>query len=219
MGMQSKWSSRWIVALALSAMVTAGCRNLYYAAWEKLGKEKRDLLKDNIQDVRQDQQAAREQFKDALTQLKELYGFSGGELEEKYTKLKDEYDDAASKAATVRSRIEKVDSIAADLFKEWQTEIESMSNETLKSASRRELRDTQRKFESLNAAMSKAERSMEPVLTQLHDHVLYLKHNLNAQAVGALKGEADDIEKEINKLITDMNTAISEADDFIKTLQ
>ena len=67
--------------------------------------------------------------------------------------------------------------------------------------------------------MKRAEASMDPVLTQLHDQVTYLKHNLNAQAVGALKGEALDVEKEIQKLIQDMNTSISEADAFIKNMQ
>ena len=37
--------------------------------------------------------------------------------------------------------------------------------------------------------MRRAERTMEPVLSALRDNVLYLKHNLNASAVGALQGE------------------------------
>ena len=48
--------------------------------------------------------------------------------------------------------------------------------------------------------------------------MLYLKHNLNAQAIGALKGETVDIEKEIQKLIADMNASIQQADSFIKGL-
>ena len=57
---------------------------------------------------------------------------------------------------------------------------------------------------------------MKPVLQQLKDYVLYLKHNLNAQAIGALKQEADDIEVEVEKLIKDINTSIKEADAFLK---
>ena len=37
--------------------------------------------------------------------------------------------------------------------------------------------------------MKRAEQSMQPVLRTLRDNVLYLKHNLNAQAIGALRGE------------------------------
>ena len=59
---------------------------------------------------------------------------------------------------------------------------------------------------------------MEPVLKQFRDQVLYLKHNLNAAAIGALKGETVDIEKEIQQLIKDMNASIQQADSFIQGL-
>ena len=60
---------------------------------------------------------------------------------------------------------------------------------------------------------------MDPVLTRFHDQVLYLKHNLYAQAVGSLKGESADIEREIQRLIQDMNASISEADAFIRDIK
>ena len=49
--------------------------------------------------------------------------------------------------------------------------------------------------------------------------LLNLKHNLNAQAVGSLRGEAVEIEREISKLITDMNASIAQADEFVKGLE
>jgi len=60
---------------------------------------------------------------------------------------------------------------------------------------------------------------MDPVLRQFRDYVLYLKHSLNAQAAGALKKKALDIEREIEQLIRDMNVSIAAADDFVKVLQ
>jgi hypothetical protein len=59
---------------------------------------------------------------------------------------------------------------------------------------------------------------MEPVLTRLHDQVLFLKHNLNAEAIASLKGETINIQAEISKLIDEMNRSIAEADRFINTL-
>ena len=64
-----------------------------------------------------------------------------------------------------------------------------------------------------------AEASLAPVLKQFNDQVLYLKHNLNAQALGSLKAEAGQIEKEIGRLIQEMNASISQADAFIKGLK
>ncbi len=206
-----------LVLLALLCLT--GCRSTYYATWEKFGKHKRDLLKDNVQKARDDQQEAAEQFKDALTRLKELYGFKGGDLEKIYNRLNSDYERSRDLAETVRERIRKVEQVSADLFKEWDQEIGSIQSPTLRASSREKLAETRAKYQSLHAAMKRAERSMEPVLSQFKDQVLYLKHNLNAQAIGALKGEVTDIEQEIGKLIKEMNTAIAEADSFVKTLQ
>ena len=43
--------------------------------------------------------------------------------------------------------------------------------------------------------MRRSEERMEPVLAALNDNVLYLKHNLNAQAVAALKTEFSNIDR------------------------
>jgi hypothetical protein len=59
---------------------------------------------------------------------------------------------------------------------------------------------------------------MEPVLKSFQEHVLYLKHNLNAAAIGSLRGEATRIETQIQDLIRKMNGSIQEADSFIRTL-
>ena len=64
--------------------------------------------------------------------------------------------------------------------------------------------------------MDRSRASMDPVLRRLNDYVLYLKHNLNARAVGALKQEADDIELGVSSLIRDMQTSITEADRFLE---
>ena len=60
---------------------------------------------------------------------------------------------------------------------------------------------------------------MEPVLVQMKDYVLYLKHNLNAQAIGSLKDETFRIEAEISQLIAEMNRSIEETEQFILVLE
>ena len=60
---------------------------------------------------------------------------------------------------------------------------------------------------------------MEPVLSALNDNVLYLKHNLNAAAIGALLGEFDLIKSDIRSLINEMNSAIEQSNSFIDSIQ
>ena len=209
----------YLIGLVASVLFTTGCRTTYYKTMEKFGVHKRDMLKENVEEARDEQKKATEQFKDALTRLRELYNIEGGDLEKTYDRLKSDFDKSESRANAVRERIDKVETVASDLFKEWEKEISQMESSNLARQSREKLRSTRDKYESLHTAMKRAEASMEPVLKQFRDQVLYLKHNLNAQAIGALKGETLDIEKEIQQLIKDMNASIQQADSFIQGLE
>ena len=209
----------YLLGLVASVLFTVGCRTTYYKTMEKFGVHKRDMLKENVEEARDEQKKATEQFKDALTRLRELYNIDGGDLEKTYDRLKSDFDKSESRATAVRERIDKVETVASDLFKEWESEIAQMESSNLARQSREKLRSTRDKYESLHTAMQRAEASMEPVLKQFRDQVLYLKHNLNAQAIGALKGETLDIEKEIQQLIKDMNASIQQADSFIQGLE
>ena len=77
---------------------------------------------------------------------------------------------------------------------------------------------TRQRYQGMRAALLRAERAMIPVLTQFKDYVLYLKHNLNAQAIAPLKGESANIQVEISKLIAQMNQSIAKADEFVRMM-
>ena len=79
-----------LAVVLLAALAGGGCRGTYYATMEKFGVYKRDLLKKRVVAARDEQKAAGEQFKDAMTRLKELYGFDGGKLEKAYADLQKE---------------------------------------------------------------------------------------------------------------------------------
>jgi hypothetical protein len=200
-------------------LLWVGCQTTYYAVWESLGKEKRHLLKDEVEKAKSEQEKASEQFKDVLTRMKEMYGFQGGELEEFYTKLKADYEECEDRADAVRTRTDNVEQIAGDLFKEWEKEINEISSPNLRAKSSASLKLTKEKYAKLSKTMKKAESSMDPVLRRLKDYVLFLKHNLNAQAMGALKREVGDIEAEVKRLIGDMDRSIKEAEVFMNTLE
>jgi predicted nucleic acid-binding Zn-ribbon protein len=212
-------SAGLLVLLTLAAAPLTGCKSVYYGAYEKFGVYKRDLLKKHVVAARDDQQKASEQFKDALTKLKEIYAFDGGKLEKAYRELESEYKQSEDRATAVRKRIADVDTVGNDLFKEWEAEIKQITTPSLADGSRRQLRETRVKFDQMLAALRKAEDSMQPVLTKLHDQVLYLKHNLNAAAVASLRGEATNIQAEITSLIADMNASIAKADEFIRAME
>jgi len=212
---------RIFAGFALIAVIfwIIGCDSAYYAIWEMLGKEKRHLLSDNVQEAQAEQTKASEQFKDALTRLKEMYGFQGGDLEEFYKKLNSDYELCEKRADDVSGRIKKVEEIASALFLEWENELNEISNQQLKTKSSEALETTRVRYKKLYDAMSKAESSMKPVLKNLNNYVLYLKHNLNAQAIGSLKREVDGIESDIEILVRDISKSVKEAEDFLKNIK
>lgn len=207
----------WLVILL--GIQTQGCQTLYNTTMEKVfGQEKRQLLTDSVDSLRSDQQKAQQEFKDAMTLLKELYAFKGGKLEEVYGKLKAAYTDAQSQAGVVQKRIANMENIARSMFSEWEKEILQYSNPAFAADSQRQLTETKAKYTQLSKFVRTSEAAMKPVLTELNDHVLYLKHNLNAASIGALKGEALSIQAQVDQLIQKINASIAEADAFIKSM-
>ena len=210
----TKGAGVWLAGLLL----LAGCRSAIYSTYEKFGVYKRDLLKKRVIAARNEEKEAGEQFKDALTKLRELYGSSGSDLEKTYDRLKGEYDGSVAKADAVHKRVRDMETVAGDLFREWENEIREISSEPMRASSREQLRQTRARYDEMHAALKRAEESMGPVLIKFRDHVLYLKHNLNAQAIASLKGEAVSIQNDIARLIEDMNISIQHADAFIKQM-
>lgn len=209
---------KYLGAVLLLVSLVA-CQSAYYSAAEKVGYHKRDILVDRVEDARDAQQDAEEQFQSAQEQLMTLINYDGGKLQDVYEDLADEYEDSVDAAQTVRDRIDAIEHVAEALFDEWAEEITQYSNARLKADSQRKLRETKQRYEGLLKALRKSEKRMDPVLTALNDNVLYLKHNLNAQAVAALKVEFGQIEKDISLLIAEMRKAIASSDAFIESLK
>ncbi len=207
-----------VVPFSLCLFLAAGCRSTYYAAYEKFGVYKRDLLKKDVAKARDEQAGAQAQFKDAMTRLKEITQFEGGDLEKHYRSLKTEYDACVARAEAVHKRVKEVETVATDLFNEWEKEDRQISTPSLRSSSEQQLAATRGKYETLHTALKQAEESMDPVIRKFNDYVLYLKHNLNAQAIASLKGESASIQTESSLLIEQMNQSIARADEFVKSV-
>lgn len=209
--------SKLIIIVSLLSLTA--CQSAYYSAWEKLGVEKRDILVDRVEDARDSQTDAQEQFASALEEFTALINFDGGELESVYDALNSQYLESEAAAKDVSKRIDKVESVAEALFSEWESELELYTNAKLKRDSQSKLRETQTKYKSMLRAMRKVESSMPPVLSALQNNVLYLKHNLNASAIGALQGEFAVIKSDVDNLIKEMNSAIEQSDTFIAAMK
>ena len=68
---------RLVLGLSLLCWVLSlgACRSMMYSTYEKFGVYKRDLLRKQVTAARDEQKQAQQEFKDALTRLKEMTGY------------------------------------------------------------------------------------------------------------------------------------------------
>lgn len=203
--------------LCLIASGLGGCTSAGIAMRESFGIAKREQLVDRVKEARDSQNEAKEQFDSALAEFIAVTGQTGkgGELEAKYKKLSKEYDRSKSAAAAVTKRIDSVEAVADKLFAEWEKELGQYSSATLRAQSEQQLAVTRQRYEKLLGAMRAAESKMQPVLSAFGDQVLFLKHNLNAQAIASLQGTVSEIQNDVSGLIREMEASIAEANAFI----
>ncbi|MCG9697859.1 DUF2959 domain-containing protein [Shewanella sp. Isolate11] len=205
--------------LIAAMLLLSGCQSAYYGAMEKVGYHKRDIMVDRVTAAKESQEEAQEQFSSALEEMQALLNHDGGDLEKAYNKAKDEYESSQEAADDVSERIDKVEDVAEALFDEWQMEIAEISKASLRRSSESKLRETKRSYNQLMQSMRRAESKMPPILTAMKDNMLYLKHNLNAQAIGAIKGEFSNLKTDISDLINEMNRSIAESNKFISSIE
>ncbi len=207
----------WVTILVM--LLATGCSKAYYGAMEKVGIHKRDILVDRVENARDAQSEAQQQFKSALDQFGAVINIENSDLKMAYDKLKAEYEDSKEAAENVSARIGKVEAVADDLFKEWANELKLYKSADLRRSSQRKLKETRSRYHRMLASMHRAEKSMKPVLRSFQDNVLFLKHNLNAQAIGSLRTEFSTLKGEINGLIKSMNEAIQTSNQFIAEIR
>ncbi|MFA5920648.1 MAG: DUF2959 domain-containing protein [Methylococcaceae bacterium] len=197
----------------------SACSSVYYSGLEKMGIPKRDVMVHRVEKARDTQEETKEQFKSALDQFTAVANFKGGDLEANYNKLNSEYEASVDKANEVKKRISDIEDVSEALFKEWENEVTQYSNVSLKRSSQNKLNATKAQYRQLIAAMKNAESKIEPILVVFKDQVMFIKHNLNAQAISSLKDELGAIKSDVSTLVTAMEKSINEANAFIKKME
>ncbi len=186
---------------------------------EKMGYAKRDILVTRVEKAQTAQEDAKEQFADALQSFLAVTKIDVGELKLKYDELNTQLQDCETRAEEVNDRISAIDDVATALFEEWGLELDQYSNQKLRSQSKQQLNSTRVRYGELMTVMRRAASRMEPILATFRDQVLFLKHNLNAQALRSLDGTSRELQGDIADLIRDMEKSISEAESFIREMK
>lgn len=196
----------------------ASCQTARIYTMEKFGVHKRDLLVTDVKKARDSQESAKKEFKSALEKFSSVVKLDGTTLQKKYDQLSLAFERSESKAEEVKKRIKSVEGVSKALFLEWKAEIKKYSNDSMRNISQQKLTETQTRYAKLIDAMKQVEKKIEPVLITFRDQVLFLKHNLNAQAIASIQNELVSVESDVASLIEEMEVSISEANTFINSM-
>jgi hypothetical protein len=211
-----------LVAYALSfirRLFLKQIKSVYYNARESIGGDhKRAIVVHQVEQACVNLQETRNEFEDALQRFKMLVNVNDTALEHRYHQLNRKYQFCRAKSDTVSARIRAIEEVSEALFVEWEKELDEYSNRTLKNHSKQQLKLARQNYARLIKSLRMAESKIHPVLAAFKDQVLYLKHNLNAQAIAALQNEFIVIGIDIAQLIRAMEKTIAEASSFVAVL-
>lgn len=203
----------------VKSLLNKHLKNVYYQGQESLlGTHKRDIVVAQVDQACDSLQQSRDQFVDALDKFRSLVRLRDASLEQRYQQLRKQYELCRGKADQVSLRIRAIEDVSNALFQEWEEELELYSNRSLRTRSQQQLKKSRQQYQRLIRAMQLAEERMQPVLAAFQDQVLFLKHNLNAHAIAALRHEFVEMGMDISRLIEAMEKTISEASSFVSVL-
>lgn len=200
-------------------LLLCSCTTIYYSVWEKLGKEKRDLLVSKLSASREAQGELKEALETTSDRIQKEYPFDGGKAGKAYDMLSADFKSVSARFEEVKRENDNVNAIARDLFREWEREAKGMADAELRSQSLQQLRVSKASFESLSNRMQRSIEKVTPLLKKLDDHRLYRKHMLNAKATRSLEKSLRGLDPEIESLKKDIEQSIRSVSEFESTLK
>ena len=142
-----------IFALLALAIVLTACSSTYYNAMENLGVHKRDILIDRVDDAREAQEEAKEQFQTAFDAFLAVSEVDVSHLKRVYARLNADFIKSEERAKAVHTKVEDIEKVSVALFKEWEAELAQYSSAELRGISGRQLEDTRLQCDSLLRSM------------------------------------------------------------------
>ena len=193
-------------------------QHAYYNTKESMGQHKRDLVVLHVEQACSSLERSRDQFEETLDKFKTVICVPETSLDHKYKLLKRQYDFCQLRADEVGHKIVAIKTVSEALFAEWEAELKLYESRNLRNRSSQQLKASRQHYAKLIKSLVKAEAKISPVLAAFRDQVLFLKHNLNAQAIAALQHEFVAIGLDISQLIEVMERTILEANQFVSAL-
>jgi hypothetical protein len=207
-----------ITTMAMSALGLVGCKSspTYVKAMDVVGFEKREMLKERLQEARDSQVEAKQQLQTALYTLRRFESVPAAEVSDFHDDLKGEVDKAKEEIDDLNGDIAAVETVAKEMFTDWEDELASYESAELRQKSAEELRETRRNYSTMIEQLRETQRKLSAVVPALEDQVLYVEHSINAGEKPAESDKLDDVREQISTLIEELEGSIDRTQRFIE---
>ncbi len=177
-----------------------------------------DDLLTRVEQVQIEAVLSKERSRGAFDALMAIVGpqFDGDAVSAHATLIK------AVKESTLQAeRLEKsvppLKSTATVVFEEWTRSLESFGNTKLRSHSQERMEETRARCEELVQATVAAQIAYDAFNADLNDHALFLEHDFNSAAVGAIAEQVDQLNFQAAELDKRLEASIVAAKRYIQS--
>lgn len=119
----------------------------------------------------------------------------------------------------MEKRVKEMAKEALNFFKAWKKSLKNIQSKELVRRSRERLDDSRGRYDEMLAAWRQAADQFKVVTGNLSDQLLYLGHELNADAAGSLREDKAKLDGMANTLFDQVDDFASIASEYIGSLK
>ena len=209
---------RRIILTTIAVAALAGCKSstTVVKAMDTIGFEKREMLKDRLQEARDAQVAAKQQLQSALYTLRRMDTVAPTEMADLHDDLESEVNKTEDEIDDLNDNIQSVESVAQVMFEDWQEDLAKYEDQQLRQKSQEELRQTQQNYNAMIAQLKSTHEKLVSLVPALKDQVLYVEHSINAGVKPQESEKLDDVREQVSSLIEELEGSIDRTQRFIE---
>jgi len=206
---------RQSVSVLSIALLLAGCAG---TSKRSESVEQVDELLTRIERVQAETAIAKDSVHAALTDLCTLVspGFKGDAATE-FAKFLAASEASEEQAEKLRDITDPMQDSASKLFQRWTKDMEAFGNSRMRQRSQSRLDETRTRFQSIVGATQAAQIALDAFHDDMRDHALFLRHDLNSDAVASIRADVRALNDQIRGLDTRFDATTAAARSYVES--
>jgi hypothetical protein len=191
---------------------------LFFAACSTTGwdgaRSRVDDLTARVEQVNKAAETMRTRTAEALAQLRALTE-GGQDVVAACSRMNQSIGAAEQQAACLRDAVVPMKTAATQVFEQWDRDVAAIANEDLQQRGRARLQRSKERFAAIVAAADAAELALGNFHRALHDHMLFLGHDLNRESLREIRAELLTVAASQKEADTQLDTCMKAAHTYV----